>query len=189
MNQRQQDVLIGTILGDGHLAENWSKTHYRLKVGQSVRQAEYVRWKYEMFRDWVLTPPKVHRSTRSLRFATISHPDITHFRNMFYQGRKKVLPNNIGALLSPLAVAVWFMDDGNIRKTDNKVYGYYINTQSFSERENEALQGILKKRFGVRAAIYQNNGKPRLYIGAGGKAIFRSLVQPYILPSLQYKLG
>jgi hypothetical protein len=189
MDQRQQAVLIGSILGDGHLAENWSKTNYRLKVSQSVAQQEYVQWKYGVFREWVLTGPKVHESTNSMRFATISHPYLTHLHDTFYRRRVKVLPNNIGDLLSPLAVAVWFMDDGNIRKTNGKVYGYYINTQSFTRGENALLAGVLKEKFGIEVAIYENHGKPRLYIGARSKALFREIVGPYVLPPLQYKLG
>lgn len=189
MNQRQEAVMIGSILGDGHLDANWSKTNYRLKISQSVRQQEYVQWKYGIFRDWVLTGPKVHRTTNSLRFGTISHPEITHLHSVFHRGRKKIVPDTIGDYLSPLALAVWFMDDGNIRKTGDRVYGYYINTQSFTQDENALLAGVLNKKFGITTAIYQNHGKPRLYIGAKSKSLFREIVRPFVLPSLQYKLG
>jgi hypothetical protein len=89
LNERQKAVLVGGLLGDSHLAENWSKTNYRLKIGQSKEQEEYVLWKYRMFRDWVLTEPKTHVSTNSVRFGTISHPELTYFHNIFYTGRKK----------------------------------------------------------------------------------------------------
>ena len=85
----QREVAIGNILGDGHLEANWSKTNYLLKISHSVRQGEYVRWKYEIFRMFVLTKPKIHTSTNSLRFATISHPELTKFHDIFYRGRKK----------------------------------------------------------------------------------------------------
>jgi hypothetical protein len=81
------------------------------------------------------------------------------------------------------------MDDGNIRKVGDRVYGYYLNTQSFSFAENEILANILQSQFGIHAMIYRNHGKPRLYIGAKSKLIFRSLLEPYVLPSLKYKLG
>ncbi len=189
LNQGQKEVLIGSILGDGHLAENWSKTNYRLKISQCKEQEEYVNWKYDIFRDWVLTEPKLHMKTNSMRFATISHPEISRFRELFYQGRRKIIPENISELISPLTLAVWFMDDGNVRKTNRTVYGYYINTQSFLLRENEVLVEVLKRKFGVSAAIYKNHGKPRLYIGAESKKAFRRILEPFILPSMQYKLG
>ena len=38
----QKEVLIGNILGDGHLCENWSGTNFRLKISQAKRQEDYV---------------------------------------------------------------------------------------------------------------------------------------------------
>ena len=189
LNGYQKDILIGGILGDSHLAENWSKTNYRLKISQCKKQEEYVWWKYRVFKDWVLTEPKLHVSTNSVRFATISHPILTYFHNMFYEGKKKVIPQNIGDFLSPLALAVWFMDDGNVRKTNGKVYGYYINTQSFLQHENELLAELLSRKFDIDATIHRNHGKPRLYVGAKSKVVFCEMVKPFILSSLQYKLG
>ena len=51
----QKAVIIGSILGDGNLNGNWSKTNYRLKISHSVKQSEYVWWKYEILKDLVLT--------------------------------------------------------------------------------------------------------------------------------------
>lgn len=188
LTEEQKAVLIGTILGDGHLAENWSKTNYRLKVGQSYQQKEYVEWKYEVFKDWVLTKPKLHRATNSIRFGTVSHPELTSFHNMFYKGRKKVIPRNIGNLLSPLTLAVWFMDDGNVRRVGNAVYGYYINSHSFSESENKYLAHIMESKYGFRSMVLKNHGKHRIYIGSDREK-FTNVVRENIISSLHYKLG
>ena len=188
LTEDQKAILIGMILGDGHLAENWSKTNYRLKVSQSKGQEKYVLWKYQAFRNWVLTEPKLHVSTNSMRFATISHPELTYFRNLFYKGKRKIIPINIGDLLSPLTLAVWFMDDGNIRKVAGKVYGYYLNTHSFSHLENKRLADNLKRNYGFNCMIIKNHGKYRIYIGSDRKK-FADVVGNNILPTLRYKLG
>ena len=70
----QKSVIIGSILGDGHFSENWSKTNYRLEVIQSCKQADYVMWKHNILKDWVLSKPNYRKNNNSVRFRTISHP-------------------------------------------------------------------------------------------------------------------
>ena len=41
MTDRQRDILIGCILGDAHIAPKG-----KIRIEQSVKQREYVRWKY-----------------------------------------------------------------------------------------------------------------------------------------------
>ncbi len=190
LNTLQKEVLVGCLLGDAHLENNWSKTNYRLKISQSKQQEEYVKWKHQIFKDWVLTEPKLHVSTNSMRFTTVSHSDISKFHNMFYEGRKKIVPKNIQQLLSPLALAVWFMDDGNaVRKKDGSVYAYNLNTQSFNFQEHSVLIDVLKKNFGVDSSINKNNGSLRLYIGVYARDNFVDAIIDFVIPSLRYKLG
>lgn len=186
----QAEILVGCLLGDAHLENNWSKTNYRFKISQSKQQEEYVGWKYEIFKDWVLTEPKLHVSTNSMRFTTISHPDFTRFHHIFYEGRKKIVPSNVEQLISPVALAVWFMDDGNaVRKKDGHVYAYNLNTQSFTFEEHLVLIDVLKKKFNFDCSINKNNESYRLYIGVHAKDNFLDAIVDFVIPSLRYKLG
>jgi len=187
----QRAVIIGNILGDGCLCENWSKTNYRLKVNHSVKQKEYVFWKYEVLKNIVLTEPKVYEPTQAMIFRTISHPELTVLRTMFYRGRQKIIPNNIEKLLKdPIVLAVWFMDDGNIVKKDDKVVGFHLNTQSFTKDENQDLRYILFKLYGIHTNLEKNKNKYRLAIWRKpSRDLFESLVKKHLVPSMQYKIG
>ena len=44
-------------------------------------------------------------------FSTLSHIELEEVRKSFYVNRRKVIPEDLG--LTPLAMAVWFMDDGS----------------------------------------------------------------------------
>ena len=52
------------------------------------------------------------------------------------------------------------------------------------------VQEILAKQFDIIARIYSryNNGL-RLYIAAESGAAFKKLIEPYVIPSMKYKLG
>ena len=49
-SEYQKAVIIGSILGDGCLCENWSKSNYRLMISHSIDQKEYIGWKYKILK-------------------------------------------------------------------------------------------------------------------------------------------
>lgn len=190
-NEVEKAVVIGTLLGDGCLCENWSKTNYRLKISHSIKQKDYVLWKYNALKRFIISAPYMYEPTQSLTIKTISHHQLTELWTNFYQGNKKVLPSHIEEFLeNPTTLAVWFMDDGNVlRDVSGSVRAYHLNTQSFSLKENERLVSALGRVVGIKPTIQKNNDYLRLYIGSRGVERFRKVVDSAIIPSMQYKIG
>ncbi|MBL7036691.1 hypothetical protein ISR94_02485 [Candidatus Microgenomates bacterium] len=195
----QQDVLVGTVLGDANI--RFFKKGANLTISHSEKQLDYVLWKYDVFRDWVLTEPKRgvreyykdrNRNLVLWKFSTASHSILGRYYHMFYQNGKKGIPDEIESLLvSPLALAVWFMDDGS-RKPYGR--GAFLHTQSFSIKDQKKLIKVLKKNFSVEArlssaGLYKGKRYYRLYITAGSFPTFRNLVLPYLLDSMRYKVS
>ena len=192
LNKKQKAVIVGSILGDGHLEPNWSKTNYRLKINNSVKQSEYVLWKYHILQSITLSSPRECLSNDSIGFRTISHREIFAYRFLFYnQNGKKIVPRRIAEYLNNrLAVAVWFMDDGNARLQGKIHRGYFLNTQSFSLQENRKLIVALRHLTGARFLLSKDHSYYRLYVGKKvDREKFAQYIKPYILPSLRYKLG
>ena len=99
------------------------------------------------------------------------------------------VPSEIHSILEDkLALAVWFMDDGNIRKMGDKVYGYYLNTQSFGYKDNVKLAKAFYKVYGWKVLLLKNKNNIRLYIPGYYVEDFREKIKTYIIPSLRYKL-
>jgi len=191
LNRKQELVLVGTLLGDGSLLPNsWGK-NYRLSIRQGGRQKDYLFWKYNIFKNWSLSPPKYYQKTNSWHFRTISHPDLTSFTHQFYNNRKKKLPDNIEQYLQePLVLAIWWMDDGNLRKNQGRIYGGMLNTQSFTWKDNLTLKTYLEKIYKIKVLIIKDHGKPRLYIsGKDDIKKFLSIAKPYCLQIFDYKFS
>lgn len=190
LNERQRAVIVGSILGDGCLCENWSKTNYRLLITQSVDQKAYVFWKYSILSDLILSEPRYYKRTNSLTVRTISHPELTKLRDIFYPQGKKIIPPTIAELIKdPITIAVWFMDDGNVSRGGNYIHGYHLNTQSFSEQENHLLAEALKTNYGIECTVQSNHAYKRLFVRAQSRQQFVSLVKEHVIPSMKYKLG
>lgn len=181
----QRSIAIGTLLGDGSLIETFSKNNLRLQIDHCAAQKSYVFWKYEALKPLVLTSPTYQRGNRSWRFRTISHPELTALGKRFYRDRRKIVPKEIASLLTPIGLAVWFMDDGGRARDD----GYILNTQSFRRYEVELLRDVLRQKFNLHPlSLHIDKSGWRLYIRKAAMQRLRLLIEPFLLPDLMYKL-
>ena len=159
LNDVQVKVLLGSLMGDGCLIENSSKSNYRYQTEHCDKQKDYVYWKCGIFRDFVLTPPKFHERTKSWKFRTMSHTQFRYYHDMFYLYDRKILPKDLSFLKDPLTAAVWFMDDGG-----RSASGCLLNTQNFTDDENIKLREFFRKEFGISVTLQRNYRGYRLYV-------------------------
>jgi hypothetical protein len=97
--------------------------------------------------------------------------------------RRKIVPVDIASDLSPLALAVWLMDDG---AADHA--GVTIQTHSFEYEETIRLAAALRTEFGVDAGARKNRGSWIIYVPARSIRDLAEAVRGHILPSFGYKL-
>lgn len=192
LSPTQRSILIGSLLGDGTLRTGLRAKEANFKVDQGIRQKDYTFWKYNYFKEWVLTPPKISyrvspvigKYEKSWWFRTIRHQEITAFYRLFYRNGKKVIPVDIATFLDSLSLAIWIMDDGSFSR------GIYdISTYSFTETEIAMLQKALNMKFGLQAKFYKDRDKGyRLYFSKKQNELIASLIKPFIIPCMRYKL-
>lgn len=181
----QEKILIGTLLGDACIIPNIHGKNYRLQVEHGNRQMGYTEWKYRIFQDWTLSGPRFESRHNSWKFRTISHPEFTRWRKIFYMDNKKIIPVNIVKLLnSPISLSTWFMDDGG--KLGNR--GLILNVQQFSKKEVKLLQKALSLNFNLSSTIHWNNSGYRIYFGSHSRDRFNKIIRSLVHPSLRYKL-
>ena len=96
-------------------------------------------------------------------------------------------------MLKPLGLAIWIMDDGYWDNSDNTVC---LCTECFTQAAVELLISVLFDNFGLIATKKRRilaNGELRFRIRFSGKSnnieLLRSIVQPYFVPSMLYKLN
>ena len=79
------------------------------------------------------------------------------------------------------------MGDGSYVK---KGGGVYLNTQSFSIRDNVKLMNVLMIKFRLECTLrYHSPTQPRIYIRQRSMPIVRELVKAHMAKSMLYKLG
>ena len=93
----------------------------------------------------------------------------------------------IGKLLTPQAIAIWFMDDGSRKSNEHQTY--IIHALGYTLGELNKVINIFEKKFNIEVKAHRQYEKWRLYIMSESADKFRRLIQPYIIPSMQYKIG
>ena len=107
-------------------------------------------------------------------------------KNVESQKFVKIIPKNLTEYLTPLALAIWFMDDGS-----KLGQGAKIAVNCFKQKDIELVGVILKTQYNIDSAIHKA-GKDKgftLYIPKRSMPVFAGVVRPHILPSMLYKLG
>ena len=179
LTETQRSLIIGSLLGDGAMR---CKANALLEINHSIEQQQYVDWKYRILADLVGTSPKPRRGNGgrvAYRFTTLSLPQLTPYYRAFYCGGRKIVPP---IQLTPLVMAVWFMDDGSKSR-----HALYLNTQQFSQGHQQLLIDMLKDQWGVCATLNRDKTYRRIRIAVGSVARFRSVVQHHVLPEFVYK--
>jgi hypothetical protein len=123
-------------------------------------------------------------SYERIRFRTLASPMLTEFYDLFYPGGVKIVPSNIGDLLTARSLA-YFLVNWLGSKSG---YGFVLCTHSFTVQEVELLRSVLKEKLNLDTTLQSERGKPRIYIVAGSMNRFRSLVATYFQEAMLYKL-
>jgi hypothetical protein len=189
--ENQRRIILGNILGDGSLEfDGFYGT--RLQIKQSEKYKEYVFWLYGELKNLCNSGPKEKKDTRQWYFSTKYLTELTVLHKLFYSNGKKI-PENISELLiSPITLAVWYMDDGGLDFRPKNHFSFLLHTDNFSLKDVDLLVETLNRNFRIKAKVYnclcREKRYPKIYIGREGRNKFLFLIKPYILNCFSHKL-
>jgi len=181
------DVVVGTVLGDGHLSP---RSAY-LVFGHSARQAEYARLKLDVLEELrpvaqelagaaVAGGERVHPV---VQVRTRAHRALGVIRREFYDDEKCV-PEWLATELNERMLAFWFMDDGYTRiRPGGREPLAEIATVGFADDDLQILlQGL--SRLGLPAKALRG----RIFFDVPTTKALSQRIAPYVPASMRYKL-
>lgn len=192
INFVQKQVLVGTVLGDGCLYKDGKRSNFKLSFGHCKKQEQYFHWKVAMFDPFINTwRENIDKRGNSvmLQTTTICHPGLNRFAEIFYDDQRiKHVPDNIDIYMTPLALAVWVSDDGNLKSGCNM----RISSMNFSKEENYKLQNLLKRCFDLRSKVMTFNYKGKEYyqitLNKKNTQKMSDIIRPYMTECMKYKI-
>lgn len=189
--KEQKEYLFGSLLGDDHLALD--RKYPCLSVSHTANKRDYVKWKYEIWKQIVPGPIKENvpikvkgKTYFADRFLTAGHPEFEKFYKMFYSDGKKILTREILDNLTPFSIAVWYMDDGCFCTTKRRAL---LATNSFSLEENLIIQRYFKEVWNISLHIYAcSTGTYYIWLNIENTIKFFNIIKDYILSYFDYKI-
>jgi recombination protein RecA len=198
LSEQQWQVVLGGVMGDGHLAPNTrGRSGVRFRMGHGAKQVDYLDWKASIFGN--IGQTRSVRPTGSVHVDLTPLPELGELREVMYWGDgKKHLTDDVIKLLTPLALAIWYMDAGGFalrskglqERTAGGSGRIEFGVESMSEGSRDRLVAYLRDTHGVEAswALRGARQKAVLQLTTAGTARFQEIVAPYVHPSMDYKL-
>jgi recombination protein RecA len=175
----QEQVVIGSLLGDGSFRKA-SDFNTSLRIGHGAKQDAYCLWKQSLFEGLIGSEGTNSRGGHS--FDTIPMYELTALAEANYDTNGKHPSQSLIDRLTPLAVAVWYMDDGTFdSERQNRCS---ISCPAFPLDKQQAVVRWFQQQ-GIDANL---DARGRINFGVQATPKLHAMIAPFIHPSMEYKL-
>lgn len=186
LTHQQEQLVVGSLLGDGWMDRTSSKAA-RFSDGHCQAQAQYTDWKADIMepftsnRRWgrkVVGDKTFHNHS----FTTSSCRQLLPFYDLFYKTGVRVFPASLPKLMTPLVLAIWYMDDGSLCSSGR-------NTRISFGLDALSLKRALKalRKLGLEPKVY-GGGSDQVIHFMGQTQAFLGLVSDHVPACMEYKL-
>lgn len=201
MKRRNEDIILGIVVGDGCLYGRFNKpgANAMLDVAHACRYKEYLIWKADVLKEAGFPvvikykPAGRGGNFAKFRFVTPAHRYWTELMAQFYAFRKtrgkkrKRLTRKLLDRFTIRTFAVWFLDDGYSNADRNYIQ---LGVYGFTVDEATLVADRIEQIFGVRMKVYQRKGCPFLVLYKDADVFLRR-IYPYVqhIQCMQYKFS
>ncbi|WP_397221201.1 intein-containing recombinase RecA [Nocardiopsis lambiniae] len=198
LNEQQRQVVLGSLMGDGSLSPNRrGRDGTRFRMGHGVDQAAYLEWKVSLLGNIG------HSRTTNAKDAVFADfsplPELAELHEAVYFGDgKKHLSWEYLKALTPLALAVWYMDDGcfTVRskgvqaRTEGGSGRIEICVEAMSPGTRRRLAEYLRDTHGLNVTLCTKGAAANHFLRftTASSARFQEIVAPYVHESMAHKL-
>jgi len=188
LTEEQKEVIIGCMLGDGHLLERGV-----FKVSHAYHQYEYLKRVRELLAP-IATPMGYEEKEMSesgevraaFSFRTAQHVWLKAMRKLFYPKGKRQFPPSLLETLSERSLAFWYFDDGTL-------YDGNLPAFALGDVDDATVEHTLRAfrdRFGFNAYLSPRTTATCKIVSlrsVSAGALFE-IVAPYATPDMLHKL-
>jgi recombination protein RecA len=198
LSDQQWQVILGAVMGDGNLSPNRrGRTGVRFRMGHGAKQQAYLAWKASLLGNIEHT---LTTNARGAVFADFTPlPELDEVRQVVYFGDgKKHLTWDYLKALTPLALAVWYMDDGCLtvrskgaqERTRGGTGRIEVCVEAMSPGSRERLVEYLRDSHDLDVKLTVRGARQIsvLQFTTAASEKFQKLIAPYVHESMNYKL-
>ncbi len=198
LGDQQVQLILGSLMGDGNLSPNRrGRSGTRFRMGHGAKQAAYLDWKVSLLEN---IPHSRTVNAKGAVFADFTPlPELGELHEAVYFGDgKKHLSWDYLKNLTPLALALWYMDDGSFtvrskgvqERTAGGTGRIEICVEAMSPGSRDRLARYLRDTHGLGVKLVSRGARQVsvLQFSTAASTKFQKLIAPYVHPSMEYKL-
>lgn len=192
----KNDLVIGSLLGDACIEKDG-----RIDILHGEKQKEYAIWKMNLYKKYfpktkykerTFTDKKTGKQFTLYGFVVSATNYTKLVRRYFYRPNKRVTMKSLQKL-SPLGLAIWYMDDGCLSFIKDKEHRIkarqlILNTQAFTYGEQEIIVDYFRSTWGIDCHIHKDRKYYRIWMNSTEATKFLSIISSYIPECMYYKL-
>ncbi len=206
MNKNDRSLLLGMLLGDGclktkrHLKQDGSESvYYEYVLCHSIKQQDYLEHKLNLFHKIMggKKPSVSYEKSKlgeSVRFSRCHKSFRLLHKYLYSNNNKKFFTDRVLNYLTPEAIAIWYMDDGGVKRTlrkDGTVSSCQMMLSTYcSEQQATLILDYFSRKWGINGfkKLHKKSNSWYLVFNTTEGRKLEALTSPYIIPSMQYKL-
>lgn len=194
-NKDIMSIIFGSLLGDAHAEKRVLGIGTTISFYQEESHLKYIYFLHSILSKAGYCNKKIPEAKKRLgikgkirkvaRFHTWTYTSFNWIQEIWYINGRKCVPYNIGEFLTPLALAIWVMDDGaKISK------GLKLSTNSFTYKECIYLVNVLYDNFNIKASVQSAGVENQhiIYIWKQSMNDLSNIISPFIIPEMKYKI-
>ncbi|MEN8239331.1 MAG: recombinase RecA [Actinomycetota bacterium] len=193
LNDQQRQLVLGGLMGDGSVSPkrpnaNGPGIKSRFRFGHGPKQDAYARWKASILKGVPLGISP--HSKGGLMVETTPMAELDALRDAVYFGGKKIFSWDYLKELKPLALAVWYMDDGTFaeRRVDGSAGRSEICVEAMESSTRDRLVSVLTDTYSLSCSLRYRAGKAVIVFDKDGTEALHSLIAPFVPDMMSYKL-
>ncbi|HEY5578834.1 MAG TPA: recombinase RecA, partial [Acidimicrobiia bacterium] len=189
LSDQQWDVILGSLLGDGALSPSTSAFGARFRLGHG--RVAYADWKASLFGNI-----GTRRTADKEGSAFHDLPPLAELAELRQAVHLlpgvKVFDDDYLKRLTPLALAIWYMDGATLTERSNERGSgrLEICVEAMSPDTRHRVRDYLEETWGVRARLTKKGrtGMAFLLFDVEATKAFQSLIAEYVHPSMVHTL-
>src|SRR5882724_5456642 len=177
----QWEAALGMLMGKGRLTRDAGSHAASFEWINPSRDNIYSAWKLSLFPGLgaVIRPA---RGGDHYRMPTLA--ELGELRESVHVAGTKVFSYDYLKRLTPLSLALWYMDEGSLSRQDAAC----IPVLDMEEATRRRLAEHLANTWGIKPRLTERRGKAVLAFSKDETAKLQELIAPYVHPSMDYKL-
>jgi recombination protein RecA len=193
LSDQQWQLVLGSLMGDGAISPKRPHTYgagikSRFRFGHGPKQDAYALWKSRLLEGVPLSISK--HSKGGVMVETTPLYEIDHLREAVYIAGKKVFSWEYLKELTPLGLAIWYLDDGSfaVRRKDGSAGRSDICVEAMERGSRRRLVALLRETYGLSCKLIDRAGKAVIVFDKDGTESLHALIAPYVPECMEYKI-